>query len=172
MWRRMRERRSTAAPVPDRRGRIRKIDPATGDVLATIPAPGRRRLRGSRGRKGRLWVGQHRGRKIHQVDPETGAVLRTIESNRFVTGVTWIDGELWHGTWEGEESRFAARRSEHGEVLETARDAAGRRRVRAGVRWRRSVLLRRWQQRDAEGAAGRGEEAKQMHVAGAGGERG
>src|SRR3546814_18042281 len=41
---------------------------------------------------------------IHQIDPETGAVLRTIESNRFVTGVTWIDGELWHGTWEGDES--------------------------------------------------------------------
>jgi hypothetical protein len=31
-------------------------------------------------------------------------VLRTIESNRFVTGVTWVDGELWHATWEGDES--------------------------------------------------------------------
>jgi hypothetical protein len=49
-----------------------------------------------------LWVGQYRDRKIHQIDPETGAILRTIESNRFVTGVTWVDGELWHGTWEGE----------------------------------------------------------------------
>ena len=54
--------------------------------------------------EGTLWVGQHRGRKIHQIDPETGAVLRTIESDRVVTGVTWIDGELWHGTWEGNES--------------------------------------------------------------------
>jgi hypothetical protein len=33
-------------------------------------------------------------------------ILRTIQSNRFVTGVTWIDGELWHGTWEGDESDF------------------------------------------------------------------
>ena len=33
-------------------------------------------------------------RKIHKIDPETGVVLRTIESNRFVTGVSWIDGEL------------------------------------------------------------------------------
>ena len=56
--------------------------------------------------EGSLWVGQHRNRKIHQVDPETGAILRTIESNRFVTGVTWVDGELWHGTWEGEESEL------------------------------------------------------------------
>jgi glutamine cyclotransferase len=47
-------------------------------------------------------VGQYRDRKIHQIDPETGAILRTLESNRFVTGVTWVDGELWHGTWEGE----------------------------------------------------------------------
>ena len=47
--------------------------------------------------EGSLWVGQYRARKIHQVDPETGKVLRTIDSNRFVTGVTWVDGELWHG---------------------------------------------------------------------------
>jgi hypothetical protein len=30
--------------------------------------------------------------------------LRTIESSCFVTGVTWVDGELWHDTWEGEQS--------------------------------------------------------------------
>jgi hypothetical protein len=40
--------------------------------------------------EGTLWVGQYRNRKIHQIDPQTGAILRTIESNRFVTGVTWI----------------------------------------------------------------------------------
>lgn len=51
-----------------------------------------------------LWVGQYPERRIHQVDPESGEILRTIESNRFVTGVTWVDGELWHGTWEGEEN--------------------------------------------------------------------
>src|SRR5260370_14371920 len=84
-------------------GRIQKIDPETGRVLATIPAPGG----GDSGlawAEGTLWVGQYRNRKIHQIDPETGAILRTIESNRFVTGVTWVDGELWHATWEGEES--------------------------------------------------------------------
>ena len=21
-----------------------------------------------------------------------------------MTGVTWVDGEMWHGTWEGDES--------------------------------------------------------------------
>ena len=49
-------------------------------------------------------MGQYRDRKIHQIDPETGTILRTIEATRFVTGVTWVEGELWHGTWEGEES--------------------------------------------------------------------
>lgn len=84
--------------------RIDKIDPATGKVLATIPAPGGGNDSGMTWAEGSLWVGQYQGRKIHQIDPATGAIRRTIESNRFVTGVTWVDGELWHGTWEGEES--------------------------------------------------------------------
>jgi glutamine cyclotransferase len=63
-------------------------------------------------------VGQYRDRKIHQVDPETGAILRTIECNRVVTGVTWIDGDLWHGTWEGDESDLRRIDPRTGEVLE------------------------------------------------------
>ena len=98
--------------------RIQKIDPKTGRVVATIPAPGGGRDSGLAWAEGTLWVGQHRDRKIHQVDPETGAILRTIESNRFVTGVTWIDGELWHGTWEGDESELRRVDPRTGEVLE------------------------------------------------------
>lgn len=50
-------------------------------------------------------------------------ILRTIESNRFVTGVTWagvtwVDGELWHGTWKGDESDLRRVDSRTGEVLE------------------------------------------------------
>jgi hypothetical protein len=84
--------------------RIQKIDPRSGRVIATIPAPGGGRDSGLAWAEGTLWVGQYRDRKIHQVDPQTGAVLRTIESSRFVTGVTWVDGDLWHGTWENDES--------------------------------------------------------------------
>ena len=97
---------------------IQKIDPKTGRVLATIPAPGGGRDSGLTWAEGTLWVGQYRDRKIHQVDPETGAILRTIESNRFVTGVTWIDGELWHGTWENDESELRRVDPRTGEVLE------------------------------------------------------
>ncbi|WEX86436.1 PQQ-binding-like beta-propeller repeat protein [Sinorhizobium garamanticum] len=98
--------------------RIQKIDPKTGRVLATIPAPGGGGDSGLAWAEGTLWVGQHRGRRIHQIDPETGKVLRTIESNRVVTGVTWIDGELWHGTWEGDEADVRRVDPETGAVLE------------------------------------------------------
>src|SRR5689334_22178728 len=73
--------------------RIQKIDPRTGQVLASIPAPGGGGDSGLAWAEGSLWVGVYRERKIHQIDPQTGAILRTIESNRFVTGVTWVDGE-------------------------------------------------------------------------------
>jgi glutamine cyclotransferase len=99
--------------------RIQKIDPQTGRVLDTIPAPGGGGDSGLAWAEGTLWVGQYRERKIHQVDPRTGAVLRTIESNRFVTGVTWVDGELWHGTWEGEQSELRRVDARTGEVLES-----------------------------------------------------
>jgi glutamine cyclotransferase len=97
---------------------IHKIDAKTGRLLATIPAPGGGGDSGLAWAEGTLWVGQHRGRKIHQIDPETGKILRTIESNRIVTGVTWVDDELWHGTWEGEESDLRRIDPVTGNVLE------------------------------------------------------
>ena len=100
--------------------------------------------------EGTLWVGQYRDRKIHQIDPETGALLRTIESNRFVTGVTWIDGELWHATWDDEESDVRRIDPETGEVLESL-EMPHERRLGARIQWRRSVLLRWRQQRDGKG---------------------
>ena len=105
--------------------RIQKIDPKTGRVLATIPAPGGGGDSGLAWAEGALWVGEYRDRKIHQIDPETGAILRTIESNRFVTGVTWVDGELWHGTWEGDESELRRVDPRTGEVLEAVELPAG-----------------------------------------------
>ena len=98
--------------------RIDKIDPASGDVVASIPAPGHGKDSGLAWAEGSLWVGQYRDRKIHQIDPDTGAIQRTIESNRFVTGVTWVDGELWHGTWEGDESEIRRIDPETGDVLQ------------------------------------------------------
>ncbi|MEM6991975.1 MAG: glutaminyl-peptide cyclotransferase [Myxococcota bacterium] len=97
---------------------IQKLDARSGDVVANIPAPGKGRDSGMTWAEGTLWVGQHRDRKIHQIDPDTGAILKTIESDRFVTGVTWTDGQLWHATWEGDASDLRRIDPVSGAVLE------------------------------------------------------
>ena len=104
--------------------RIQKIDPASGRVLATIPAPSSS-ASGLTWAEGTLWVGAYRDRSIHQIDPETGAILRTITSNRFVTGVTWVDGEFWHATWEGDDADVRRIDPQYGEVLERLEMPAG-----------------------------------------------
>lgn len=97
---------------------INKIDPADGSVLATIPAPGHGNDSGLAWAEGSLWVGQYRNRTIVQINPETGDVIRSIKSDRFVTGVTWVDSELWHGTWEADESDIRRIDPDSGAVLE------------------------------------------------------
>ncbi|EFF74883.1 Vgb family protein [Achromobacter piechaudii] len=99
-------------------GKIQKLDPVSGKILATIPAPGGGDDSGMAWADGSLWVGQYQQRKIHQVDPETGKVLRTIDSNRFVTGVTWVQGQLWHGTWEDDARELRRLEPATGAVLE------------------------------------------------------
>ena len=97
--------------------RIQKIDPESGKVLSTIPAPAGGGDSGLAWAEGTLWVGHYRERQIHQIDPQTGKVLRTLQSNRFVTGVTWSDGELWHATWEDDESELRQVDPESSKVL-------------------------------------------------------
>ncbi len=99
-------------------GRIQKIDPKTGEVLSTIPAPSADDNSGLAWAEGSLWVGQADAKKIVQVDPQTGTVLRTIELNRVVTGVMWVGGELWHGTWDDNDKSDVRRIDPRtGEVL-------------------------------------------------------
>lgn len=100
-------------------GRIQKVDPASGKVLSTIAAPGDGGDSGMAWAEGYLWIGQYAQRKIHQVDPDTGRVVRTIDSDRYVTGVTWVDGQLWHGTWENDASELRRLQPDTGEVLES-----------------------------------------------------
>jgi glutamine cyclotransferase len=97
--------------------KIRKIDAATGKIVGTIPAPGEGKDSGLTWAEDALWVGQYKPRKIQKIDPKTGKVLKTIKSDRFVTGVTWVDGQLWHGTWEGDMSDVRRIDPETGEVL-------------------------------------------------------
>ena len=99
--------------------RIQKIDPKTGRVLATIPAPGGGGDSGtSRGPKGRSgWGSTEAGRSIKSI-PKQEPFFAPSRSNRVVTGVTWVDGELWHGTWEGDESDVRRVDPRTGKVLE------------------------------------------------------
>jgi glutamine cyclotransferase len=99
-------------------GRIQKVDPRSGQVVATIPAPAHGGDSGLTRAEGTLWVGEYRARKIHQIDAETGAIVRTIQSDRFVTGVSWVNGELWHATMEDERSDLRRVDPETGEVLD------------------------------------------------------
>src|SRR6267378_2667599 len=92
---------------------LNAFDPASGKTLRSIDVAAH---------AGTAFDGEHLFQlaedRIQKIDPQTGAILRTIESNRFVTGVTWIDGELWHGTWEGDESELRRVDARTGEVLE------------------------------------------------------
>ncbi|HEX4050159.1 MAG TPA: PQQ-binding-like beta-propeller repeat protein [Steroidobacteraceae bacterium] len=97
--------------------RIQKIDPTNGHVITTVPTP-EGGASGMAWAEGSLWVGQYRNRRIHQIDPHTGAILRTLESNRFVTGITWVEGELWHATMEAEKSELRRIDPASGEILE------------------------------------------------------
>src|SRR6185369_14455551 len=105
------------------------LDPGDGalvrELAVAVPAPAHGRDSGLTWAEGTLWVGEYRARKIHQIDTETGAILRTIESDRFVTGVSWVNGELWHGTMEEERSDLRRVDPETGEVLERLEMPAG-----------------------------------------------
>ena len=105
-------------------GIIQKINPETGDILGSIPAPSADDSSGLAWAEGSLWIGQYEGHQILQLDPETGAILRTIASNRMVTGVTWVNGDLWHGTWD-DDSEIRRIDPQSGEVLESLTMPAG-----------------------------------------------
>src|SRR5215831_4827464 len=81
--------------------KLNAFDPASGKLLRSIDVAAH---------AGTAFDGRHLFQlvedRIQKIDPKSGTILRTIESNRFVTGVTWVDGELWHGTWEGDESEL------------------------------------------------------------------
>jgi len=108
------------------KGHIQKINPANGQVLSSIPTPSVDDNSGLAWAEGSLWVGQADARKILQLDPQTGTVLRSIPSERIVTGVTWVEGELWHATWaDNDESDLRRVDPKTGEVLEKIELPAG-----------------------------------------------
>jgi hypothetical protein len=72
------------------------LEPSDGRVVRRLPAPNRGENSGMAWSDGFLWVGQYRAAKIHKLDAQTGELLKTLRSDRFVTGVSCVDGALWH----------------------------------------------------------------------------
>jgi streptogramin lyase len=114
------------------KGRILKIDPHTGSVISSIPAPDADGTSGMAWAEGSLWVGRLYDRKILQLDPATGKVLSEVASDRFVTGVSFCAGELWHATagelfpaTRGERAELRRVDPKTGEVLERLELPAG-----------------------------------------------
>jgi hypothetical protein len=86
------------------------LDPSDGRVVRKLPAPNRGENSGMAWSDGFLWIGQYRAAKIHKLDATTGELLKTLSSDRFVTGVSCVDGALWHavsGDGECELRRLA-----------------------------------------------------------------
>jgi outer membrane protein assembly factor BamB len=102
--------------------RIRRVHPETGAILADIESPAGDSMSGLAWHAGSLWVGCYKDKLIFKVDPKTGAVKKRIASDRMVTGVTFHDGDLWHGAIERDETSVDSelRRVdvESGEVVE------------------------------------------------------
>ena len=106
-------------------GTIQKIDPESGRVISQIPSPAGESSAGMSWAEGALWISHFTSRQILKVDPETGAVLKTLDAPRNVTGITFVDDQLWHGTWQDDESDIRRISKETGQTLEILRMPAG-----------------------------------------------
>jgi outer membrane protein assembly factor BamB len=82
---------------------IKRIDPETGKVRASIPSPVPGDISGMAFAEGYLWLGQWSGKAVLKIEPKTGKVLKKIARDRFVTGVSFVDGEVWHASSSGKD---------------------------------------------------------------------
>ena len=101
------------------KGEILVIAPSDGRVVRKMPAPGKGQDSGLAWADGHLWVGQYKDSKILEIDAKTGEIVKTLSSDRFVTGVSCVAGELWHGvSGDGKTPELRHLRSD-GSVEET-----------------------------------------------------
>jgi outer membrane protein assembly factor BamB len=95
------------------------VDPSDGRVLRKLPTPsGKGDDSGMAYADGYLWIGQWRSSKIHQIDAKTGEIVKTLACDRFVTGVSCVDGAIWHGASDDGKPSELRRLSADGEVEE------------------------------------------------------
>lgn len=78
--------------------KILVLDPADGRVLRELAASSKGGASGLAWSDGYLFVGDHKDGRIHKIDAKTGEIAKTFSSDKWVTGVSVIDGAIWHGT--------------------------------------------------------------------------
>jgi outer membrane protein assembly factor BamB len=106
------------------KGEILVIDPSDGRVVRRFRAPDDGLASGMAWADGYLFIGQFREARIHKVDAKTGEVVKTLTSDRYVTGVSCVDGALWHAvSYDGQQS----------ELRRVARDGTVEERLRVPV---------------------------------------
>lgn len=93
------------------------LDPETGAVDRRLPTPLPGGSTGMAYADGHLWIGAYRERKVFKVDATTGEVVKVLASDRFVTGVSCVDGELWHGAMADGSAAELRQLGPDGEVL-------------------------------------------------------
>ena len=140
--------------IKSARDEIHKIDPETGRVLHNIPAPGGGNDSGMAWAEGSV-VGRANiaSARFARSIRRPARCCATIESNRFVTGVTWVDGELWHGTWENEASELRHIDPQTGDVLDSVEMPAGVFVSGLESDGKDRFLLRRRKEREGQGGA-------------------
>jgi outer membrane protein assembly factor BamB len=115
------------------------LDPADGRVVRRFRAPADGHASGMAWADGYLFIGQFRESRIHKVDAKTGEVVKTLTSDRFVTGVSCVDGALWHGASSDGKPPELRRLAADGSVEESLRvpveHIAGVEKTRDGEFW-------------------------------------
>jgi hypothetical protein len=100
------------------KGEVLVLDPSDGRVVRRFRAPADGHASGMAWADGYLFIGQYRESRIHKVDAKTGEVVKTLTSDRFVTGVSCVDGALWHGASDGGKPAELRRLASDGSVEE------------------------------------------------------
>jgi outer membrane protein assembly factor BamB len=121
------------------KGEILVLDPTDGRIVRRFRAPTDGLASGMTWADGYLFIGQFRESRIHKVDAKTGEVVKTLTSDRYVTGVSCVDGAVWHAaSFDGKPSELR-RVAADGTVVESLRvpvDAiSGMERTRDGDFW-------------------------------------
>ncbi len=83
---------------------IQCLDPKNLKVMREIPLPDGLAVSGLSWDGEALWAGAFASKVLYKIDPDSGKILKKLQSDRLVTGITWVGRELWHAVARDEEN--------------------------------------------------------------------